>query len=284
MTNTSLPSDHPSKTKKLPTDEDCGACKVKGQCVSYCDHAIEELQNCHPDRLGASPGIPRVSDNLAGIIDHTLLNPDAGMNDVRELCNEAREYGFASVCIFPTWVSECEGWLWDTNVQVCTVIGFPFGANQKEIKKHEAELSIQEGATEVDMVINVSRLKSSDHQHVKDDISGVVEAAGTAHTVKVILETAYLTNEEIRTGCRLAREAGADFVKTSTGFGPHGAKIEHVMLMRQTVGKEMGIKASGGIRDEEKAQKMVEAGATRIGASAGIKIVSGEAQNGSNGY
>lgn len=284
MSNITLPTDHPSKTKQSPTDDDCNTCPVRGKCASYCSHAYEEMKASGADRLGSTPGIRDVSQDLAGLIDHTLLYPDASQNDVRELCEEAREYKFASVCIYPTWVKACEGWLWDTNVNVCTVIGFPFGATTPDVKKLETRTSIQNGATEVDMVINISRMKSSDHQYVKNDIQGVVEEAGPSNTVKVILETAHLSEQEIRKACLIARDAGADFVKTSTGFGPHGARKEHVLIMRDTVGNKMGIKASGGIRDQEKAQEMVQAGATRIGASAGIKIVSGESSDEDNGY
>lgn len=211
--------------------------------------------------------------DVSTLIDHTLLKPDATREQIMNLCEEAKEYGFASVCVNPTNVRLASTILRNTPVKVCTVIGFPLGANTSIIKAIEARDAMANGASEVDMVINVGALKSGDYDLVKRDIEAVVDAAHGKALVKVILETAFLTDEEKVKGCLLAKLAGADFVKTSTGFGPGGATVEDVRLMRKVVGPEMGVKASGGIRDYESVCKMVEAGATRIGASAGVKIM-----------
>lgn len=215
-------------------------------------------------------------------IDHTLLKPDATQEMIDKLCAEAKQYDFASVCVNPTWVKRASEQLAGTNVKVCTVIGFPLGANTPVTKAAETRDAITNGATEVDMVINVGALKSGDLELVKRDIQAVVEASGDV-LVKVIIETGLLTEAEKVTACQLSVEAGADYVKTSTGFGPGGATVEDIALMRKTVGPDIGVKASGGVRDRAAAIAMVEAGATRIGASAGIAIVNGEAAAGS-GY
>lgn len=215
-------------------------------------------------------------------IDHTLLKPDATAAMIDKLCEEAKQYNFASVCVNPTWIKRCAKHLAGTDVKVCTVIGFPLGANTPEVKAAETRDAILNGATEVDMVINVGALKSGDLDLVKRDIQSVVEASGDI-LVKVIIETGLLTDEEKVTACNLSVEAGADYVKTSTGFGPGGATVADIALMRKTVGPDIGVKASGGVRDRETSIAMVNAGATRIGASAGIAIVSGETANGS-GY
>ncbi|MEW8979166.1 MAG: deoxyribose-phosphate aldolase [Symbiobacterium sp.] len=212
---------------------------------------------------------------LAKMIDHTLLKPDATEAQIRQLCAEGREYGFMSVCVNPYWVPFCAELLKGTDVKVCTTIGFPLGANRSEIKAVEAEDAVARGAREVDMVINVGALKSGRLDVVRNDIRAVVEAVAGEALVKVILETGLLTDEEKVTACRLAQEAGADFVKTSTGFGYGGATVADVALMRRTVGPEMGVKASGGVRDTATALAMIEAGATRIGASAGVAILAG---------
>ncbi|MGC5328453.1 deoxyribose-phosphate aldolase [Brevibacillus sp. SYSU BS000544] len=220
--------------------------------------------------------------NLSQFIDHTLLKPDATAAMIDKLCEEAKEYKFASVCVNPTWIKRCAAHLAGTDVKVCTVIGFPLGANTPEVKAAETRDAIANGATEVDMVINVGAMKSGDLDLVKRDIQSVVEASGDV-LVKVIIETGLLTDEEKVTACNLSVQAGADYVKTSTGFGPGGATVEDIALMRKTVGPDIGVKASGGVRDRETSIAMVNAGATRIGASAGIAIVSGETANGS-GY
>lgn len=220
--------------------------------------------------------------NLNKTIDHTLLKPEATQEMIDKLCQEAKQYDFASVCVNPVWVKRSASQLAGTNVKVCTVIGFPLGANTPEIKAAETRDAIANGATEVDMVINVGALKSGDLDLVKRDIQAVVEASGDV-LVKVILETGLLTQEEKITACKLSVEAGADYVKTSTGFGPGGATVEDIALMRQTVGPDIGVKASGGVRDRATALALIEAGATRIGASAGIAIVNGDESTGS-GY
>lgn len=212
---------------------------------------------------------------LASMIDHTLLKPDANRDAVSRLCQEAIEYGFASVCVNPVWVSYAAELLAGTSVKVCTVIGFPLGANVSETKAFEARAAVADGATEVDMVINVGALKSGDHDTVLNDIQAVVQVVEGHALVKVILETALLTDEEKTIACRLSKDAGAHFVKTSTGFGPGGATENDVALMRRMVGDAMGVKASGGIRDAETAMRMIAAGATRLGCSASVAIVRG---------
>ncbi len=208
------------------------------------------------------------------MIDHTNLKPDTTEESIRQLIKEAKEYHFASVCVNPTWVSLAAKELKGTDVKVCTVIGFPLGANTQETKAFETKDAIAKGAQEVDMVINISKLKDGDYDYVKSDIAGVVEAAKGKALVKVIIETCLLTNEEKERACRLAAEAGADFVKTSTGFSTAGATVEDIALMYKTVGNTMGVKASGGVRTKEDAEAMIEAGANRLGASSGIAIVS----------
>ncbi len=216
----------------------------------------------------------RERDRIAALIDHTLLKPQAIAQDISEICHEARTYGFASVCVNPYWVEIAAEELARSPVKVCAVVGFPLGANTTELKVLEAEAAIRAGATEIDMVINIGELIGGTPKLVGDEIGVLVTVAHAgAAIVKVILETALLSDEQKIEACRLAKEAGAEFVKTSTGFGPHGATFEDVALMRKAVGTEMGVKASGGIRTLEDLKKMVEAGATRIGTSAGVKIV-----------
>lgn len=209
---------------------------------------------------------------LAKTIDHTLLKPTATAEQIRELCAEARANHFASVCVNPVWVPLVVKELSGSDVLTCTVIGFPLGASAKEVKAEEARLAVKQGAQEVDMVINIGALKGGDHRTVEEDIRAVVKAAERA-TVKVIIETCYLSDEEKRLACELARKAGAHFVKTSTGFGTGGATVEDVRLMKKVVGDTMKIKASGGIRSYHDAIAMLEAGADRIGTSSGVAIV-----------
>ena len=212
--------------------------------------------------------------NIAKIIDYTLLKPEATRDQIVQLCREAREYGFAAVCVNPCYVKLAAELLRGSSVKVCSVVGFPLGATLPEVKAYEARRAIEEGATEIDMVINIGALKSGDLELVKRDIASVVDVCHARGALcKVIIEAALLTDEEKVLACQLARAAGADYVKTSTGFGPGGATVQDVALMRRTVGPEMGVKAAGGIRSYEAAKSMVEAGATRIGASAGVKIV-----------
>ncbi|MCY7222249.1 deoxyribose-phosphate aldolase [Streptococcus cristatus] len=212
-------------------------------------------------------------------IDHTLLKPDASQEQIETLIEEAKKYDFASVCVNPTWVSFAAQALKATDVKVCTVIGFPLGANTPELKAFETSDAIQNGANEVDMVINIGALKSRNFDLVERDIRAVVETAkGTL--VKVIIETCLLTDDEKVRACQLAQKAGADFVKTSTGFSTGGATVADVALMRKTVGPDMGVKASGGARSYEDALAFIKAGATRIGASSGVAIMEGDVANG----
>ncbi|PEQ96675.1 deoxyribose-phosphate aldolase [Bacillus sp. AFS006103] len=214
--------------------------------------------------------------NIAAMIDHTLLKPEATRQQIESLCQEAIEYKFASVCVNPTWVSTAKELLQGSDVMVCTVIGFPLGTTTSETKAFETKNAIDHGADEVDMVINIGALKDHNDELVEKDIRAVVEAAkGKAHT-KVIIETSLLNKEEKIRACKLSVKAGADFVKTSTGFSTGGATAEDIALMRQTVGPDLGVKASGGVRSTEDVQKMIEAGATRIGASSSIAIVNGQ--------
>lgn len=205
-------------------------------------------------------------------IDHTILNADATKEAVIKVIDEAKKYEFASVCLEPCWVSLAAERLKDSNVKVCTVIGFPLGANTKTVKVFEAKEAVENGADEVDMVLNIGALKSGDEAMVLEDMKAVREAAKDA-VVKVILETCLLTDEEKKKACALAKEAGLDFVKTSTGFSTAGATVEDVKLMREAVGDSMGVKASGGIRDTKTAEAMIAAGASRIGASKSIAII-----------
>lgn len=214
-----------------------------------------------------------MATELAKYIDHTQLKADTTKEQIEKLVSEAKEYEFASVCINPSWVSFCYDKLKDTPVKVCTVIGFPLGATSTEAKVFETKQAIKDGASEVDMVINIGALKSENHDAVKSDIEAVVNEAKGKATTKVIIETALLTNEEKVKVCQLAKEAGADFVKTSTGFSTGGATVEDIKRMRETVGSDMGVKASGGIRDLETMEAMIAAGANRIGASAGVTII-----------
>lgn len=228
------------------------------------------------DRVSFHGNGAEIPLDLAKYIDHTLLKPDATVAEVDGLIEEARVYGFASVCINPTWVRKAAQQLRGSDVKVCTVIGFPFGATTTEVKATEARKALRDGAREIDMVINIGALKSGDYDLVRDDIEKVVDAAHEVGAItKVILETALLTDEEKVIASALAKEAKADYVKTSTGFGGGGATIYDVALMRETVGPEMGVKASGGVRTTMDAEEMIAAGATRIGASAGVQIVGG---------
>ena len=221
--------------------------------------------------------------NLSRYIDHTLLKADATENEVIKLCNEAKEYDFFSVCINPGFVELAAKELRESNVAVCTVIGFPLGASTPETKAFETRDAIQKGAAEVDMVINISKLKDKKDEEVLKDIKAVVDAADKKALVKVIIETCLLTDEEKERACKLAKDAGADCVKTSTGFSTGGASQADIALMRKTVGTEMGVKASGGVRTYEDAVTMIESGATRIGASASIAIVTASKSQ-SSGY
>lgn len=211
-------------------------------------------------------------ENILGKIDHTALKADTEKEQIEKLCKEAIEYKFAAVCVNPCHIESCKEILKDTDIKVATVIGFPLGANTKETKAFEASDAIDKGAHELDMVINIGALKDKDYKTVKEDILAVVNAASGRALVKVIIETSLLNDDEKVKACQLAKEAGADYVKTSTGFSTGGASLEDVKLMRETVGKDMGVKASGGVRDLAIAKEMIEAGASRIGASSGVEI------------
>ncbi len=256
-----------------------GQCKFNctdGLCVRTCFDRTGQVVNAGAERLSSTIGVIPQNLELAGMIDHTLLKPDATPEQIAQLCFEARKFGFASVCINPTWVELCAKLLEGSPVKVCTVIGFPLGATPPEVKVFETTNAIDHGATEIDMVINIGALKARDLDLVAKDIRGVVMAAhARGAIVKVIIEAVLLTDEEKTIACLLSKEAGADFVKTSTGFASGGATVHDVELMRKAVGKEMGVKAAGGVRTYEDAEKMVKAGASRIGASAGVKILQG---------
>lgn len=213
--------------------------------------------------------------NIAKYIDHTLLKADAKKEEVVQLCKEAKEYGFFSVCVNPSFVELCAKELKGSEVKVCTVIGFPLGASTTETKAFETKDAINKGAHEVDMVINISKLKDGDYDYIQKDIEAVVKASDKRALVKVIIETCLLKEDQKIKACEIAKAAGADFVKTSTGFSTGGATAEDIALMRKTVGDAMGVKASGGVRSSQDAQKMIESGASRIGASASIAIVEG---------
>jgi deoxyribose-phosphate aldolase len=240
---------------------------------------VQSVINAGADRIASTLGIMPTDGSLPHMIDHTLLKPEATQDQIAQLCYEARKYGFASVCINPGNVKLCAELLKGSGIPVCTVVGFPLGATSTEAKVFETQQAIRDGATEVDMVINVGALKSRDYESVERDIASIARICHANNAIlKVIIEAALLIDEEKVVACQLAKVAGADFVKTSTGFGPGGATVEDVALMRRVVGPTMGIKAAGGIRTYEDAQKMIAAGATRIGASASIKIVQGEAR------
>jgi len=256
--------------------EHCTTECSEGLCVQTCYDRVGQVVSAGAQRLTSSLGMVPPEQVIAAMIDHTLLKPDATPDQIAQLCYEARKFGFASVCVNPSHVRLCAELLKNAPVKVCTVIGFPLGATAPDVKAFEASNAIDEGASEIDMVINIGALKSNDFDMVARDIAGVVRVShGRGAIVKVILETALLSREEKIGACLISKEAGADFVKTSTGFGGGGATVEDVSLMRQVVGPDMGVKASGGVHDYDEAQAMVAAGATRIGASAGVKIVSG---------
>ena len=261
--------------------EEVAAATVKPQVRCQC-HAV--LNDCCPDRLRGvlDAGATRVGLHATGgapapvasMIDHTLLKPDATRQNIEDLCREAAQFAFATVCVNPTWVAVCARLLAGSGVDVCSVVGFPLGATTADVKGYETRRAIFDGAREIDMVINIGALKSGDLQVVERDIEAVAAPCRDCGVLsKVIIEAALLTEDEKVRACTLAKAAGADYVKTSTGFGPGGATPADVALMRQVVGSEMGVKAAGGIRDLEGLKAMVAAGATRVGASAGVKIV-----------
>ena len=259
-------------------------CGCTSECFNRCPERMHRVVDAGASRIGLVLGQAGSARDWASLIDHTLLKPEATENDIRILCEEAARFHFASVCVNPTWVQAAACHLRGSGVPVCTVIGFPLGATLPDVKAYEARRAIFDGAREVDMVINVGALKSNDDCLVEHDIRSVVEVAHEAGvTCKVIIETALLTDDEKVRACLAAKKAGADFVKTSTGFSKGGATVADIALMRRTVGSELGVKASGGVKGLDDARKMVEAGATRIGASVGVKIAQEAAGVKSNG-
>ncbi len=266
--------------------ERCAAGCAGAHCAAHCPDKVRRLVARGAERISAGPGVGACDNVLARMIDHTLLAPDASRRDVEALCDEALAHCFATVCVHPWWVRTASRRLADSPVGVCTVVGFPLGANRTDTKVYEAVLALDDGAGELDMVLNVGALKSGAYSDAEADIAAVARAAREAGPrrarVKVILETALLTDEEKVKAAVLARAAGADFVKTSTGFGPGGATEEDVALLARVVGGQLGVKASGGVKDQPTALRMIEAGATRIGASAGIRILRGNGAGGAD--
>ena len=258
-----------------PSGDDNGRCTdCIGECVTRCQDKIQEVVDAGASRLTSTLGNVDMSTDVAKLIDHTLLKADATQDQIAQLCYEARKYGFAAVCVNPTHVKLCSQLLQGSQVHVCTVVGFPLGATPPEVKAYETQQAIDDGATEVDMVINIGALKSKDYALVERDVVMVARACHAGGAIlKVIIEAALLTDEEKVIACQLAKAAGAEYVKTSTGFGPGGATAHDVALMRQAVGPGLGVKAAGGIKSLADAKEMVAAGATRIGASAGVKIM-----------
>jgi deoxyribose-phosphate aldolase len=255
----------------------CPGCTQR--CPQTCERKSKEILAAGAERISASETLTGIDQKIAASIDHTLLKPEATAADVKKLCKEARKYGFASVCVNPYWVSLVAGELAGSPVKVCTVVGFPLGANTTAIKVAETENAIRCGAQEIDMVLNIGELRGGNYDLVREDIRAVVHASHQGGAiVKVILETALLDDNQKAIASTLAKIAGAEFVKTSTGFSTHGATVHDIALMRQVVGGEMGIKASGGIRTLDDLKNMAAAGATRIGASASVKIVEATAR------
>jgi deoxyribose-phosphate aldolase len=254
-------------------DESCMQCSGRGQCHRRRPVTTQRILAAGACRVSASFPCGSVQNDFAVCIDHTLLKPEADYDQVRKLCEEAAQYHFASVCINPVYVPLAARLLAGSGVAVCTVVGFPLGATPTEVKVFEARQAVSQGASEVDMVIHVGALKSGDFDAVEQDVRQVALACGSKALLKVIIEAALLTDEEKVQACTLCKIAGADFVKTSTGFGPGGATLHDVALMRRTVGDDLGVKAAGGIRDRDMAEQMLRAGADRIGASASIQIV-----------
>ncbi|TKJ40080.1 deoxyribose-phosphate aldolase [candidate division LCP-89 bacterium B3_LCP] len=253
------------------SSDDCSAC---GRCVVERSESVDRITSAGADRISLTPGsVESLKSGIAGLIDHTLLKPDASEAQVKQLCEEARRYNFASVCVNPCWISLCAKLLEDTRVKICSVVGFPLGASHSSIKAAEATRAVNDGATELDMVANIGFIKSNRYEEVERDIWEVVKAANGVH-VKVIIEACLLSDDEKVKSCLVAKRAGAAFVKTSTGFSTGGATLGDVALMRRVVGPAVGVKAAGGVKDLGDVLQMVEAGATRIGASASVAIVS----------
>jgi deoxyribose-phosphate aldolase len=272
-----------AELNKDDNPEQCSDCA--GSCAAHCSDKVGKIVSEGACRISFNGNGAEVPSQIAGYIDHTLLKPGATAEEIDRLCDEARQYSFASVCVNPVWVRRAAQRLKGSGVPVTSVIGFPLGANATEIKVMETRRALREGAREIDMVVNIGALKGGDQETVRSDIAQVADACREVGAVcKVIIETALLTDEEKVVASRLASRARADFVKTSTGFGPGGATVYDVAIMRETVGPKMGIKASGGIKTSEDIQEMIAAGATRIGASAGVEIVSGKTGGASGKY
>ena len=253
---------------------------IDGSCAQNCTQHIDQVVRAGAARVSATLGTKPHNSDIGRLIDHTLLKADASQDQIAQLCYEARTYHFASVCVNPAHVKLCAQLLKGSDVPVCTVVGFPLGATPGTVKAFETQQAIRDGAREIDMVINIGALKSEDYRAVHEDIASVVRAAHAGNSlVKVIIEAALLTDEEKVAACQLSKAAGADYVKTSTGFGPGGATVADVTLMRRIVGPAMGIKAAGGVGSYADAQAMIAAGATRIGASAGIRIAKQASQS-----
>ena len=265
--------------KQDPTGASCVLEVADGLKVKTCFDNAGHVISAGAERITSTVGVIPDDAQLARMIDHTLLKPDATADKIAQLCFEARKYHFASVCVNPTNVKLCADLLRNSDVKVCTVIGFPLGATPTEVKVFETKNAIENGATEIDMVINIGALKAGDSELVARDIHEIVQISHAANAlVKVIIEAALLTDDEKVVACLLAKEAGADFVKTSTGFSSGGATVHDVTLMRRAVGPDLGVKAAGGIHTHEEAEQMIAAGATRIGASAGIKIIQADSE------
>jgi deoxyribose-phosphate aldolase len=256
-------------------DPSCALCSGRGECHRRRPVTTQRILDAGACRVSARYPSGPIDDAIAPCIDHTLLKPEATYEQVEQLCREAVQYRFASVCLNPVHVARAAALLGEGGVSVCTVVGFPLGATTTETKVAETRQAVANGASEIDMVIHVGALKSGDFAAVERDIVSVAAACGERALLKVIIEAALLNDEEKVQACALAKLAGADFVKTSTGFGPGGATIDDVALMRRTVGADVGVKAAGGIRDRETAERMIRAGADRIGASASVQILRG---------
>ena len=263
-------------------ESSCSDCA--GACAAHCSDKVRAIVAVGASRVSYDGAGAEVPQDLGSYIDHTLLKPEATPEDIDRLSDEAVEYGFASVCVNPVWVRRAAARLKGSAVKVTSVVGFPLGAHAPEIKALEARRALRDGAREIDMVINIGALKAGDYDLVRKDIARVAEACREVGAIcKVIIEAALLSDEEKVIASRLAQQAKAHFVKTSTGFGPGGAQVFDVGLMREAVGPGMGIKAAGGIKTRQQVQDLIEAGATRIGASAGITIVSGKEGGGDDG-
>lgn len=254
------------------TEDSCTNCQL---CVTINPIAVKNIMNSGADRVSATVGVVNVPADVASYIDHTLLKPEAVKSQFEQLCDEAVKYGFYSVCVNSYWADFCSRRMRGSNVKVCCVVGFPLGAADSRTKGFETRNAIENGASEIDMVINIGALKSGDLNEVEEDIRHVIRACRSTTVTKVIIETCLLTDDEKVLACEISKKAGADFVKTSTGFSKEGATVQDVALMRRVVGPGMGIKAAGGVRTFDDAKLMIESGATRVGASASVKIVTG---------